>query len=248
MYSPEKEYFVTIFEVITERKQAEAEIVRKNKQLRALAARLGEVEEAEREHLARELHDQVCQRLTALGLTLTLLQTQMPRKAAPALLRRVADALALVEQTGETIRNLMGELRPPMLDGYGLLSALHWYGAEFSDKTGISVNVQGREAAPRLGAPVELALFRIVQEAMANVAQHAQATEVVLTEEEDNGAVRLVIADNGVGFDQERLGQPEGRHGWGLMTMDERAAAAGGRCRIESQPGQGTQVVVEVNR
>ncbi len=237
-----------MFQDMTARKQAEEEIVRKGEQLRALAARLAEVEEAERQHLARVLHDQVCQGLTTLGLTLTLLQTQMPRKAAPALLGRLAEALALVEQTGETIRNMMGELRPPMLDDYGLLSALHWYGAEFSDKTGIGVDVQGREAAPRLGAPVELALFRIVQEAMANVAKHARATGVVLTEEEDNGTVRLVIADNGVGFDQGRLGQPEGRHLWGLMTMSERAAAAGGRCRIESQPGQGTRVVVEVSR
>ena len=138
---------------ITERKQAEEEIVRKGEQLRALAARLAEVEEAERQHLARVLHDQVCQGLTALGLTLTLLQTQMPRKAAPALLGRLADALALLEQTGETIRNLMGELRPPMLDDYGLLSTLHWYGAKFSDKTGIGVDVQGREASTRLGAP-----------------------------------------------------------------------------------------------
>ena len=172
----------------------------------------------------------------------------MPRKTAAALLDRLADAVALVEQTGETIRDMMAELRPPMLDDYGLLSALHWYGVEFFGKTGIGVDVQGQEAAPRLAAPVELALFRIVQEAMANVAKHARASGVVLTEAEDNGTVRLVIADNGVGFDQDRLGQPEGRHRWGLMTMSERAAAAGGRCRIESQPGQGTRVVVEVSR
>jgi len=239
---------LVILQDITERKRAEAEIVRQSGQLRALGARLAEVEETGREHLARELHDQVCQSLTALSLTLTLLQTQMPRKAAAKLRDRMAGAVALVEQIGETIRDVMAELRPPMLDDYGLLSALHWYGTEFSDKTGIGVDVQGQEAVPRLAAPVELALFRIVQEAMANVAKHARATEVVLTEAEDNGTVRLVIADNGVGFDQGRLGQPEGRHLWGLMTMSERAAAAGGRCRIESQPGQGTRVMVEVSR
>jgi PAS domain S-box-containing protein len=233
---------------VTARKQAEEEIVRKNDQLRALAARLAEVEEAERQHLARQLHDQVSQDLTALGLTLTLLQTQMPRKTAAALRGRLAHALALVEQTGETIRNMMAELRPPMLDDYGLLSALNWYGVEFFAKTGISVEVQGQESGPRLDAAVELALFRIVQEAMANVAQHARATKVVLSEEMDNGTLRLVIADNGVGFDQERLGQPEGRHRWGLMTMSERAAAVGARCHIQSQPGQGTRVVVEVSR
>ena len=168
---------LVILQDITERKRAEEEIVRQSGQLRALAARLADVEETGREHLARELHDQVCQSLTALSLTLTLLQTQMPRKAAAKLLGRMAGAVALVEQIGETIRDVMAELRPPMLDDYGLLSALHWYGTEFSDKTGIDVDVQGQEAVPRLAAPVELALFRIVQEAMANVAKHAQATE-----------------------------------------------------------------------
>ena len=237
-----------ILQDITERKRAQEEIVRQSRQLRALAARLADMEETGREHLARELHDHVCQSLTALSLTLTLLQTQMPPKAAAKLRGRMAEAVALVEQIGETIRDVMAELRPPMLDDYGLLSALHWYGTEFSDKTGVGVDVQGQEAVPRLAAPVELALFRIVQEAMTNVAKHARATKILLTEAEDNGTVRLVIADNGVGFDQERLGQPEGRHLWGLMTMSERAAAAGGHCRIESQPGQGTRVVVEVSR
>jgi PAS domain S-box-containing protein len=239
---------LVILQDITGRKRAEAEIVRQSDQLRALGARLAEVEETGREQLARELHDQVCQGLTALSLTLTLLQTQMPRKAVAKLRGRMADAVALVEQIGATLQDVMAELRPPMLDDYGLLSALHWYGAEFSHKTGIGVDVQGQEAVPRLAAPVELALFRIAQEAMANVAKHARATGVVLTEAEDHGTVRLVIADNGVGFDQGRLGQPEGRHLWGLMTMSERAAAAGGHCRIESQPGQGTRVVVEVSR
>jgi PAS domain S-box-containing protein len=239
---------LVILQDITERKQAEEEIARRRDQLRALAARLAEVEEAERHHLARELHDQVCQSLTALGLTLTLLQVQMPRKASSALLTRLADAVALVEQTGLIIRDLMSELRPPMLDDYGLLSALHWYGEKFFGMTGITVEVQGQEAAPRLAAPVELALFRIMQEAMNNVAKHAQASEVVLTEEVDDHTLRLVIADNGVGFDQELVGQPEGRHLWGLMTMSERAGAVGGHCHISSHPGEGTRVVVEVGR
>ena len=114
-------------------------------------ARLSEVEEAERQRLARELHDHVCQDLTALGLTLTLLQIQMPRKAPPALQNRLAAAIALVEQTGLSIRDLTAELRPLMLDDNGLLSALHWYGAEFFGKTGIVVNVQGQEAGPPPG-------------------------------------------------------------------------------------------------
>jgi PAS domain S-box-containing protein len=226
---------------ITELKQAQ-------KELRALAARLAEMEEKGRHILARELHDEVGQGLTALGLNLTLIQTQMPQDAAAPLLNRLSDAVALVEKTGETIRNVMAELRPPVLDDYGLLSALRWYGGEFSRRTNIGVEVQGEETAPRLARSVELALFRIAQEALTNVAKHAEATEVVLSQEIDNGTVRLIIADNGVGFNQTRMGQPEGRYRWGLMNMSERAAAAGGRCRIESQLGHGTRVVVEVSR
>jgi signal transduction histidine kinase len=209
---------------------------------------LAEVEEMQRQHLARELHDEVGQGLTALGLTLSIIKTQMPRNLASPLLTRLTDAVALVEKTGETIRNVMAELRPPVLDDYGLLSALRWYGAEFSRRTGIDVKVQGEEAAPRLGRPVELALFRIAQEALNNVAKHAGASEVVLREEAGPDTVRLVIIDNGLGFDQTRVGQPEGRYRWGLMNMKERAGAAGGSCRIESQSGHGTRVVVEVNR
>jgi len=226
---------------ITELKQAQ-------KQLRALAAQLAEAEEKERHILARELHDEVGQGLTALGLNLTLLTTQMPKNAAGPLLTRLAEAVSLVENLGETIRNIMAELRPPVLDDYGLLSALRWYGGEFSQRTSINVEVQGEEAAPRLTRLVELALFRIAQEALTNVAKHARASQVALTEEVINGAIRLTITDNGVGFDQTRVGQPEGRCRWGLMNMSERAAAVGGSCHIESQPGHGTRVIVEVSR
>jgi PAS domain S-box-containing protein len=226
---------------ITDLKQAQ-------NQLRALAAQLAEAEEKERHIIARELHDEVGQGLTALGLNLTLLKTQMSKKAATPLLTRLADAVALVEKIGETIRNVMAELRPPVLDDYGLLSALRWYGKEFSQRTNIGLEVQGEEATPRLPRSVELALFRIAQEALTNVAKHARASRVELIEEVDNGSVRLVIADNGIGFDQVRVGQPEGRYRWGLMNMSERAAAAGGSCHIESRSGHGTRVVVEVSR
>jgi PAS domain S-box-containing protein len=226
---------------ITELKQAQT-------QLRALAAQLAEAEEKERHILARELHDEVGQGLTALGLNLTLLTTQMPKNAAEPLLTRLADAVSLVEKIGETIRNVMAELRPPVLDDYGLLSALRWYGGEFARRTNIHVEVLGEEAAPRLTRWVELALFRIAQEALTNVAKHARASRVELTEEVINGTIRLIIADNGVGFDQSQVGQPGGRCRWGLMNMSERAAAAGGSCHIESQPDHGTRVIVEVSR
>jgi PAS domain S-box-containing protein len=226
---------------ITRAKEAE-------KQLRALAVRLTRIQEIERQNLARELHDQVCQNLASMGLTLENLKIRALKEPVDQLLRRLADTSALVEQTGEIVRDLMEGLRPTVLDHYGLLEGLRRWSAQFFQRTGISVDIKGQEAAPRLGAPVELALFRIAQEALNNVAKHSQASRVVLAEEVNKDIVRLVITDNGSGFEQEQVKQLEGRHRWGLMTMSERAVAAGGHFRIESQPGQGTRVVVEVNR
>jgi PAS domain S-box-containing protein len=215
-------------------------------QLRALAARLAEAEEAERQRVARDLHDLVGQNLNALGINLNLVRKHLPEATTELVRSRLDDSLALVQETSAGIRRVMDNLRPPMLDDFGLVATLHWYGAQFASRTGVAVTVQGEEPVPRLAAPVENALFRIVQEGLTNVAKHAQATQVTVTVAVDDGGVRLVVADDGVGFDPAHLGPPDGRRGWGLMTMVERAEAVGGRCRIESQPRQGTRVIVEV--
>jgi signal transduction histidine kinase len=164
------------------RKRAEEEIRRQSGQLRALVARLAEVEETGRQHLARELHDQVGQNLATLGLNLEAIKLRVSNEPVDRLLSRISDASGLVEQIGDVVRDLMEGLRPTVLDHYGLLGGLRWWGSQFSQRTGIGVDVRGEEVDPRLAAPVELALFRIVQEAMTNVAKHARASRVELTE------------------------------------------------------------------
>jgi signal transduction histidine kinase len=131
-----------------------------------------------------------------------------------------------------------------VLDDYGLVAALRWYAEQFARRTGIGVVVEGEEPVPRLATRVEGALFRIAQEALTNVAKHAQATHVLVSVHVQGEILRLVVADDGIGFDP---GLSAG-HGWGLLTMTERAEGVGGRCRIESVPGQGTRVSVEVAR
>jgi PAS domain S-box-containing protein len=217
-------------------------------QMRTLSARLAEIEEAERMVLARELHDQVGQSLTTLSLYLTMLQEQMPRQIPEKILTRLTDAATLVEETADSVREIMAELRPPVLDDFGLLAAARWLGKQFSQSTGINLQFAGQDPTPRLDRKVEMGLFRIIQEALNNVAKHARASQVTVTEEVQDDRVCLTIADNGIGFEPTQLGQPEGRHRWGLMNMNERALAAGGTCRIDSQPGQGTRVIVEVSR
>jgi signal transduction histidine kinase len=233
---------------VTERKRAEEALQQYAQRLRALSARLAEVTEAERQRLARELHDQVGQNLTALGINLNIMRTQMLEQTAAGVGSRLDDSLALVEHTAEQIRDLMANLRPPVLDDYGLVAALHWYGGRFARRTHIGIAVHGEEPVPRLAAHVENALFRIAQEALTNVAKHAQATQVWVTVEVDRGTLSLLVADDGIGFDTAHLAESNGDRGWGLLTMTERAEGVGGRCRVESSPGQGTQVIVEVPR
>jgi PAS domain S-box-containing protein len=217
-------------------------------QLRALAVRLAELEEDERQRLARELHDRVGQSLTALGINLNILRGQLSPDVAAKAKTRLDDSLRLVEETTERIRDVMAELRPEVLDDYGLMAALRWYGERFSGRTGVSVVVRGEDFTQRLPASVETALFRIVQEALTNVAKHAQANEVAVTIEEAGRLVRLTIADDGIGFDRAALQRERGRPRWGLMIMQERAEAAGGGLHVESEPGKGTRIVIEVRR
>jgi PAS domain S-box-containing protein len=215
-------------------------------QLRAMTARLAEVEEVERQRLARDLHDMVGQNLNALGIDLNLVRAHLPEEIPELVRSRLDDSLALVQETTASIRRVMDDLRPPMLDDFGLVATLHWYGARFASRTGVAVTVRGEEPVPRLSATVENALFRVVQEGLTNVAKHARASQVTVTVAADDGAVRLVVADDGVGFEPAQVTAPNRQEGWGLISMAERAEAVGGRFRLESQPQRGTRIIVEV--
>jgi PAS domain S-box-containing protein len=245
---------------ITQRKQIEDEktrllkaIAQQREELRALAARLAEIQEIERQKLARELHDEIGQNLTALGFNLNFIQIQISTLAtkpemAGLIDAQLTDALALVEQTTDSIRKVMAELRPPVLDDYGLVDALEWYGRRFAKWTELTVTVWVEVIEPRLPAAVENALFRIAQEALTNVAKHAQASRAIVSIRTSDQSISLSVADDGIGFEPEQAAQARGRPNLGLLIMKERAEAVGGYYRIVSQPGQGTQVIVEVAR
>lgn len=217
-------------------------------QLRSLAVQVAEAEEMERQHLARELHDQVGQKISTLGLNLSIVKARMPQGVDNRLVSRLEDSLTLVEQIYDSIRDFMTDLRPPVFDDYGLLETLRWYGSQFTRRTSIVVDVDGEEPSPPLLAKVGMALFRIVQEALNNVSKHAQASRVTITLEGDNDTVRIVITDNGNGFNTGSAASFKGQPGWGLLIMNERALAIGGGCQIKSQPGEGTIVTIEISR
>ena len=231
---------------ITERKRAEAALREYTERLRVMGLRMEEAQEAGRKQIARMLHDQVGQNLTALGINLNILRGKLPAEWETKGVDRLNDSLSLLEETVRCVRAVMAELRPPALDEYGLVAALRSLGERFSKRTGMPLRIEDKELDMRLPIPTETALFRITQEALTNVSKHAQATEVTIRVEQMGETVCRTIADNGVGFELNAPAAYAGEPGWGLMTMRERAEAVRGRLRVESQPGQGTQVIVQV--
>lgn len=239
-------WVIAIGRDITERKLAEAEILQQREELRGLAIRLAEAEEVERRQLAKELHDEVCQNLANIGIALDVLKLKSSQEPMDRWLSQLDDVSKLVEETGEITRSIMEGLRSTVLDHYGFEGGLRQFASKFTQKTGIAVDFLGHGVSGRLPASVELALFRISQEALANVAKHSKATQIQVLFEEQENLFRLTIADNGEGFNLDQTGRPLDGKRWGLMIMGERAMAIGGICRVESQPGHGTHVVVEV--
>ncbi len=233
---------------ITERHDREEALERSQKQLRALATELARTEESERKRLAGELHDQVGQSLTALGINLGFVRSQLSDKVEERTIQRLDDALDLVEQTSESIRDVMMDLRPTLLDDYGLMAALRWYAEHFSRRTGIPVDVIAEGEIARLDGESETGLFRIAREALTNVAKHAHASRVTVRTEETNDLLRMTVIDDGQGFDPGSRETGHGKEGWGLLTMGERMHRMGGRLQVESASGGGTRVCAEVRR
>lgn len=232
---------------ITERKQAQQALEESNRRIRRLAVRRAEVETTERRRLARELHDHVGQNLTALGINLNILLAQLPEDQEIAR-ARLRDSLALIEETIEQTRDVMVNLRPPVLEDYGLAAVLRWYAGQFTARTQLPVAVNGEQLTPPIAPHLQDALFRIAQEAMNNAAKYARATSLTISVEAMPDVARLVVADNGVGFDAAATLAKGVTGHWGLQTMQERAELVGGTLRIESAPGQGTRVIAEVPR
>lgn len=239
---------LSMVEDISERKEAERALRTSEGSLRALASKLQETEESFRKELSRELHDQAGQSLTALNLNLTLLENQLQSGQVDKMQEKLADSIALVEETTRTIRDVMSDLRPAVLDDYGLRAALCWHCKRFSKRTNIKVNIQDVQLSSRLPEPVESALFRIYQEAMNNVSKHAGADQVWVSLDDSTEYLCLLIKDNGVGFDTGKFELSMGRRGWGILNMTERVQALGGAADISSEPGKGTIVSVKIRK
>jgi signal transduction histidine kinase len=234
---------------ITGTKRSDEQLREQAAQLRELSARLAHSAEAERAEFARMLHDAVGQNLTGLSFQLhALLDGKAP--ASDARVReRLLDCLSMVSYMADASRELSDVMRPSELDDYGLEVAIRSYGDRFGSRTGLAIRYRVAEpAGPRLPHEVEIAIFRVVQEALDNVARHAKAGEVVISIDALPGRCRLEVSDDGAGFDPMAVRGGGDRKPYGILLMQRRAEAVGATCRVESRPGHGTRVIVEVPR
>ena len=229
---------------VKERRLAETAALNLADRLQNMTRRLGEAQEVERRRLAAELHDGVCSNLAAIGLNLVLLQKQLPQSDPASMQRRLSDLIALIDEAKANAKDISVDLRPLLLEDRDLLPALEEYARKFESSTGIAVEVSGVSSWRRLPAEKKIALFRIAQEALTNCAKHAQANTVAIEFNTDADRLLLSIADDGVGIDLTRINGK--RPGLGLLSMQERAEAIGGKWQIESAPGKGTRVSVSV--
>lgn len=233
-------HVIMMYEDITERQWA-------TEDLRRLSAELLNAEESERKRISQELHDELGQVLTAMRINLAALEKDLATSLAPSSRERLAETSALADQMLAHVRELSHDLRPTMLDELGLAPTLRWYANRFARRLGIEIELEAVGFEGRLAAEIETVVYRIVQEAFTNIARHAQASRVHLRLAQTGSRVTTVIEDDGVGFDvTQRLASDAPGMGVGLFRMRERVTLRGGTFSIQSRPGTGTRLAVEL--
>jgi signal transduction histidine kinase len=242
--------FLRAFEVEVQRQLQELRTARlreaeRRQALRGeLLRRVVSAQEAERKRVARELHDDTGQALTAIGLGLRAVSRALQQNSSKAV-DNLGQLESLVDRSLDDLQRLIADLRPSHLDDLGLPAALRWYGNELEDRTDLEIEFN-LEGEPRpIEPPMNTALFRVAQEALTNVIKHADASKVVLHLTYLPQAVSLQVTDDGRGFDMSSLAA-KGRTSWGLLGMEERASLLGGDLAMESSIGKGTCIRVTI--
>lgn len=234
--------YTVILRDVTNRVRAEEELRRSREEIRELAAVSHEAREQEKQRIARELHDELGQALTALKIDAAWLNERLPDDAACR--RKLESMQQLIDDTVTATRRISADLRPLMLDDLGFVAAAEWMAANFQRRTGIACEYATTVMEAHLPRGHATALYRMLQECLTNVARHAAATQVeVVLEELDGPALLLTVRDNGQGFDASA---PRKDGSFGLLGLRERAILLGGTVRIDSRPEGGTTVEIHV--
>jgi two-component system sensor histidine kinase UhpB len=205
-----------------------------------------EAQENERRRISRELHDEIGQALYAIKLNLEMVDKDLPHTTS-VIRGRLGEAKSLSSQTLTAMRQLSLDLRPTMLDDLGLIPTLRWYIQNFSNRLDIYSNFETMGFEEKLSPQIETAFYRIVQEALNNIAKHAQADRVEISLVKRDSRIYASIQDNGKGFDLDRVLHPESpERGFGIVGIQERVSLLGGQMDIQTRPGFGTLIHFEI--
>ena len=233
---------MAIIRNITDRKRAEEQLIATTERLRALSARISRAREEERTNIAREIHDELGQLLTALRMDVFWLEKRLPRDEE-RISKKLDEMVELIDVSIQTVRRIARELRPGVLDELGLAEALQWYLQGFRYRTGIEWEFASSEEDMTVDHARSTALFRIFQEALTNIARHAQATQVWVSLARKDGMMVLEVVDNGIGITGDRIYNMESL---GILGMKERAHMFKGEVVISGEEGKGTKVTVSI--
>lgn len=245
---------------ISKYKESEENLRDSRENLRAFASHLQTIREEERTLIAREIHDEFGQSLTALKINLSLLLPQIEQRRNDEVKSEINEMQKLLDNTIKRMRKLITELRPEVLDKLGLLEAIEHHLREFCRQTGLKFNIVNKVDTIKLDNTKQLAVFRIFQESLTNVARHSQATQVEITLQTNNALCQqnnensaphypyancftMTIEDNGIGMDETMINSEKS---FGIIGMRERAAVCSGKIQITSEVGRGTKVKVEI--
>ena len=235
-------FFTVILRDVTERVRAEQALKATQAEVQSLALAASTAREQEKSRIARELHDELGQALTALKIDVGWLREHIPAASEEAK-KKLSAMQVLLDGTVAAARRISSDLRPLMLDDLGLTAAADWLAHNFTNRTGVPCELVIGAGDLDLADPHATAVFRVLQESLTNVAKHADATQVEATLERTEDEVVLTVRDNGRGFSVEA---PRKQGSFGLTGLRERAFLLGGDVRLESAPGQGTTVEMRI--
>jgi len=238
----DNKFFTVILRDVSERVRIEGELLESKEELRNLAAAANQAREQEQSRLARELHDELAQTLTALQMDVAWCKAKIPESDQATIARHTKMEATLKSAVANT-RRIAGGLRPLMLDDLGLVPAVDWLVEGFTQRNGIPCDLVVGSNDLRLPNAQATAVFRIIQESLVNVGKHARATRVKVSLERNGAGLIVGIADDGVGFSPQ---DPRKPNSFGLLGLRERALLLGGEIAITSAPGKGTNVVVRL--
>jgi signal transduction histidine kinase len=233
--------YVAVVRDVTERVRMANELKASHDSLRELSAALQSIREEEKTRIARELHDELGQALTALKMDASAIAGELAPHQGE-LIRRANGMKALIDSTVAAVRRISADLRPVMLDSLGLAPTLEWLSRDFEAHSGIKVMLDVPDEDMGAGNDAATAVFRIAQEALTNVARHARARTVRIALAREADALRLTVTDDGVGMADARQGDVRKARSFGLLGMRERATVLGGQFSVKKGPRGGTVV------